>query len=531
MSDANETVRIRSSEMVEPVPDPRPSDTAGGDLTAELIERDVWTDDLLDRAGIPVVDIPLVTVGGGIGSFILVDFLRIAGVPSSDVRVLTVQDAPWQTYEYLTTVSQIPRDERLRSDSQSMPDNIWGFPSFAFREAWQDKTLAPIWNVVTEPTLCDYYTPKAGQVFRTMEREAHRIGYWPMVVKGQVRMVRRRLGGGYFTILTPPPGASATKRVAYRSTFVHLAVGYPGVKFLPDLQEYRTAHGDSTRVVNAYEPHEHVYEELRRRPGRVMVRGGGVVASRILQRLIDDRDRMGLQTQIFHLFRTYADSSYGPSIFLRRRASHGWTHQAFNWPKAAWGGVYKAKFEKLEGEDRARYYRSLSSTNTPSRKLWKNQLARGRSDGWYRTFVGTVDSVVPGGDNDVVTRIRGDSGVYEVGAHFVVDATGLESDIREHRLLADLLDHSDARRNPLGRLDVERSFEVRGPANPPGALYASGSMTLGGYFAGVDTFLGLQYAALQIMDDLAARGFCERMGTGRTFSQWLRWARNEPLAP
>ncbi len=30
-------------------------------------------------------------------------------------------------------------------------------------------------------------------------------------------------------------------------------------------------------------------------------------------------------------------------------------------------------------------------------------------------------------------------------------------------------------------------------------------MTLGGYYAGVDSFLGLQYAALQITDDLAAK--------------------------
>ncbi|HRE01915.1 MAG TPA: hypothetical protein PLV68_11495, partial [Ilumatobacteraceae bacterium] len=73
---------------------------------------------------------------------------------------------------------------------------------------------------------------------------------------GQVRMVRRRNGGGYFTILTPPPGASQTRRVAFRSQYVHLAVGYPGLKFLDDLQEYRTKYQDLARTVNAYEPHE-----------------------------------------------------------------------------------------------------------------------------------------------------------------------------------------------------------------------------------------------------------------------------------
>ena len=38
-------------------------------------------------------------------------------------------------------------------------------------------------------------------------------------------------------------------------------------------------------------------------------------------------------------------------------------------------------------------------------------------------------------------------------------------------------------------------------------MYASGATTLGGYFPGVDTFLGLQVAAQEITDDLAKHGF------------------------
>ncbi len=116
-----------------------------------------------------------------------------------------------------------------------------------------------------------------------------------------------------------------------------------------------------------------------------------------------------------------------------------------------------------------------------------------------------------------------------VSADFVIDATGLEADIREHRLLADLLDHSGAGRNPLGRLDVERTFELRGTRSEPGRLYAVGSPTLGGYFAGVDTFLGLQYAAQAITDDLARQSFCPRIGVGRSISEWWKWALNTKI--
>ena len=92
--------------------------------------------------------------------------------------------------------------------------------------------------------------------------------------------------------------------------------------------------------------------------------------------------------------------------------------------------------------------------------------------------------------------------------------------------MADLLDHGGAGRNPIGRLDVDREFGVRGAESAPGKLYATGSMTLGGYFCGVDTFLGLQLAALDIVDDLAGQGLCRRIGPVRSISQWwrrMRW--------
>jgi hypothetical protein len=500
-----------------------------GDLSDELIATDQWDDELVERQGIPIVDVPFVSVGGGIGSLVMADYLRIAGVPKSAIRVLTVLDRPWQTYQYLTGVSQIPVTERLRSDSASNPGNVWGFPGYAIREAWNEKTLAPVWNVLTEPILCDYWTPKAGQAFAEMQREADRIGYWELMVKGQVRMVRRRTRGGYFTILTPPEGTTPTKRVAYRSTYVHVAVGYPGLKFLPDLQEYRQTYHDHEHVVNAYEPHEHVYQELRRRPGTVLVRGGGIVASRVLQRLIDDRDNAGAQTQIIHLLRTYVDGAHGPHLWLRRKGGNGFAYQGFNWPKGTWGGQTKSRLEKLEGEDRKAFYDILGGTNTPKRRLWQQQLKRGRREGWYRAVKGQVVDVRPSGDG-VMTEVRPPEGApFELYADFIVDSTGLEADIREHRLLADLLDHSGAGRNPLGRLDVERSFEVRGTRSGSGRMYAVGSPTLGGYFAGVDTFLGLQYSALQVADDLARAGFCRHIGTARSISQWWKWARNERI--
>lgn len=502
-----------------------------GDLNDELLQTSIWDDSMVVRAGVPIVDVPLVSVGGGIGSFVFVDHLRIAGVKRSDIRVLSDLANPWDTYEYLTRVSQIPRLERLRSDSSGMPDNLWGFPSYALREARREKTLAPVLSVLGEGATNDYWTPRAGTVFEGMEHEAARIGWHEMVVRGQVRMIRRRNGGGYFTVLTPPEGSSPTKRVAYRSLHVHVAVGYPGLRFLPDLQDYRTKYNDVTRVVNAYEPHEFVYEMLQRRPATVLVRGGGIVASRVLQRLMDDRERLGANTQISHLLRTYVSGPNNKFGRAQRSGGDGVAYQGFNWPKGAWGGVLKGVIESREGSDRAAIYKQLGGTHTPHRKSWKQQIARAKSQGWYHSHQGEVSSVEPTDNGKVRTNIIRKTGeVTFVDADVIIDCTGLEADLREHRVLADLLEHGGAGRNPMNRLDVERTFEVRGTQSGAGRMYASGATTLGGYYAGVDSFLGLQYAALQIVDDLARHGFCRKLGVGRSIGQWWRWMRKQPVA-
>ncbi len=527
---SNTNFPVNASVLAVETPDPPPAAAQPGDLNDDLMTTDQWTDDMVARAGIRIVDARFVSVGGGFGSFVTVNQLRVAGLGTDSIKVLSNIEEPTQTYEYLTRVSQIPRPERLRSDSTGMPDCLWAWPSYAYREARQDKTLAPLWSVLTEPIFVDYWTPRAAMVFEGVAREAERMRWREMVAFGQARMVRKRAGGGYFTILTPPAGTSATKRVAYRSQFVHIAVGYPGLKFLPDLQDYRERYGDLARLVNAYESHEHVYESLIHKPSVLVVRGGGIVASRVLQRAMEDRWNKGAQTRIIHLFRTYIDgknAKYGPA---RRRGGGGFAYQGFNVPKGSWGGQLRDKFESLEGDQRAALYRTLGGTHTPHRKLWQQQTKRARDEGWYQTIQGEIAEAKPTAGGLIglhITQKNGATAVLEANA--VIDCTGLEADLKEHRLLADLLEHSSIGRNVLGRLDVERTFELRNGRSGNGRLYASGAATTGAYYAGVDSFLGLQYAALRILDDVTDAGLVRRFTAGRAISQWWKWFRHKTI--
>jgi hypothetical protein len=190
--------------------------------------------------------------------------------------------------------------------------------------------------------------------------------------------------------------------------------------------------------------------------------------------------------------------------------------------------VLKARMRKREGADLVHAYERIEGTTTPSRRHWQRGVQLARGGGWYHATPGRLADLRP--DQAGLTgRIHGPDGTRPIHADYVIDCTGLSSDVTEHRVLRDLLEHGGARRNPLGRLDVERSFELRGAASGPGLLYVTGAASYGGYFPGVDTFLGLQISAQEVTDDIARRGHCRRMGPARSVLEWLRWTRGRHI--
>ena len=390
--------------------------------------------------------------------------------------------------------------------------------------------MRPLWTVTVEPILSEFFNPKAKHMYRGCEREATRLGWSEMLARGQARMVRRRAEGGYFTILTPPVGTAPTKRVAFRSQHVHVAVGYPSLRFLPDLQDYRARHNDSYRVVNAYEQHSHVYESISRGPATVVVRGAGIVASRILERLIDTRRSAGTPTVIVHLLRTFVDGPTGGRLF-RREGADGFAYQPFTFTKAAGSGQHRQRTLALEGDERAAYIKTIGGTTTSKRKVWQRQLERGRREGWYQLQIGEVKEVVPDESGQkVVTTVgaqRRHRGPHRRRLHHRCHRPG-GSDPGTS-VLADLLDCGGASTNAFGRLDVDPYFEIRGTRSGTGRMFASGSIAAGGYLAPADSFWGVQHAALEIADALRREGFCRRIGPIRSITSWWRWMRRKPI--
>lgn len=490
------------------------------------------------KQDVEIEETTYISVGGGIGSFAWVNHLRIWGAPASHIRVIGLEEKPYARYERLCKNSQIPAHERLRSDSGSTPDNIWGWPGYAVREIWHSLLQANVgqaarvaWQIFGEPTLTQTYTPRSGDVFRSIDREARRIDYPTMWRLGHIKAIRQTDDGRYAVAYTVTSNTGRRRCIAL-APYLHIAVGYPGVRFLPDLQDYRDNTGDFRTVVNAYESHEHVYDNLRKDGGVVMIRGRGIVASRILQRLYELREQQE-RIAVVHLLRSplAEGNRFGRA---QREVDNHWEFQPFNWPKSCWGGEYRLMLEQASPEERDRLLADWGGTTTADRRDWRHIIEEGFREGWYQIRFGSVQDVRRANNGQVITRIYGHGAVADetiLPANYIIDCTGLQAAIEASPLLNDLCSHYQLPRNVKGRLNVADDFELYEMRNGTGRMYATGAMTLGGPHAAVDSFLGLQYAALRSVDALTAQSApnLRRVNGLRSFAQWVRWARG--IAP
>ncbi|MCK1489746.1 FHA domain-containing protein [Bradyrhizobium sp. 180] len=501
-------------------------------------------------------------LGGGLGSFAWVDHLRIFGVPAKAICVVGSYEwdsespsdypRPYGNYRRLCQNSQIPGYERLRSNSISTPDNIWGFPGYASRETWRDLKqlrlggLRHVLQVFGEPAVAESYTPRSDDVFKSIDREAARIGWREVCLNARVVAMRKTSDGRYAVAirLDKKHALGSSRDRVVIGKFVHLATGYPAYRTEDDVFRFNGRYLNEGRVFKAYDRHESVYDALeqKRTPALVVVRGRGIVASRILQRLHSARKHND-QIKVLHQMRTAIGPSSGARFGSAQRAVFNNTElQPFNWPKSCWGGELRALLESASPETRSQIIGALGGTTTARRRDWTRIVQEGHQKGWYQVAIGRLDIkdlTEPGPAGRVLLDYAGpDSSIpKQISADYVIDCIGLIGDVTNSEFLGDLVRTYQLQRNRDYKLQgdvrrglaVTRDFEVAGlRQNGGGRVYAAGQITNHGPHAAVDSFLGLQYAALRSVDHLNAEGapFVSRFGVLKSFSQWLRWCFN-----
>jgi pSer/pThr/pTyr-binding forkhead associated (FHA) protein len=480
----------------------------------------------LQALGVPVVESEFLALGGGLGSFCWVDALRVRGVSANRIAVVGFESVPYARYKRLCQNSQIPDHERLRSNSESCPDNVWGFPGYALRESWKGFTrgrwissAATAWQVVAEPDYSPTYTPRAGDVFDSVDVEAKRIGWDRMMSRGRIRTLRRLDDGRYAVAVSSRADATHANAI-YVGKNVHIALGYPGLQFLPDLRKYREDTLDFQHVVNAYEDHDHVYDSLNESGGTVILRGRGIVASRVLQRIYEARQK-GADIRVIHLMRT-PNTQGNRAGEAKRHVENHWEFQPFNWPEACWGGDLERQLVHASDDARQQLIRSWGGTTTADRNDWRDIVNQGLKRGWYRIVFGTVQDIQQDSGRLTVQVVSPEEEAASLTATYIIDATGLVASPQSNPFWADLIERYGLALNAAGRVAVTPQFRVEGLGRRGNGVYAAGVATLGGPYAPVDSFLGLQYAAQASLQRTAG---VPNFGPGRSIAGWLRWVK------
>jgi pSer/pThr/pTyr-binding forkhead associated (FHA) protein len=503
-----------------------------GSFPPAIFEEELVPIQAIHATRLPVDQCDYAAVGAGLGSFIWVDLLRISGIKLEQIVALGLEAQPYARYKRLCLNSQIPLHERLRSNSDSCPDNIWAFPSYAWREAWHDfkagkldLSLKYLWQVFAEPTFAETYTPRAKNVFDSIDREAKRIGWEEIYRYGRVRGIRKTDDGRYCIAYSRQGGGKHAFLIA---RYIHLATGYPAIQFLPDLREYREKYQDFKSVVNAYEEHDHVYQQLEKQGGIVLIRGRGIVASRVLQRLFEARQK-NKDIAVLHLMRSPKPNG-NKFASAQRSVKNHYEFQPFNWPKACWGGDLRDLLEKSNTEERKQLLKDWGGTTTADRYDWQKIVELGLREGWYQITFGEVKTVEKDSQNRTATLIQ-EKGLGDINliADFIIDATGLEAQVEANPLLVDMVKHYNLPINHLGRLAVSNNFELVEMRNGKGQIYAAGAITLGGPYAPVDSFLGLQYSVLCAVDGMLGvhPPGLKRLDKLTSLQQWWKWVKNQ----
>ncbi|MGQ0623215.1 MAG: hypothetical protein ACT4PP_00930 [Sporichthyaceae bacterium] len=470
-----------------------------------------------DLRCLPVQDVEVLSIGGGLGSFALIDVLRVLGIPTGDLRVAGPDPDPALGFRHLAHCSQLRDHDRLRSDSGARIDNIWGFPGYALEEAIARRSPRPLLRVLGEPMLCDPFAPVSGHVYHGVAREAARIGWPHMHQRLRAQRIRLHRNGGLVTFATDDCG----QQHAIRARAVHLALGYPALGLTRHLRRFRGRFGEFPTVVHAYEPHEQLYASLPA-GANVLVCGAGATAARVIERLSEGGGAAQTRPRIIHLVRrTHPRSTVNdPAV---------WNWQHYTVPKGAFGGQLATHVAHACTEgSRHRRLRALTAPSAPPRAGLPGLLTRAAAEGRYRAIVGEIHSLEPADGDRIRAQIRGDDAHLapdDLLVDAVIDCTGLVGRAGEHGLLADLVATGLARENSFGRLTVSADFEVREARHGQARIFASGAMSLGTDIGPVDSYWGLQAAALRIADALAASGMCRPLTMRNSLAGWVRWMR------
>jgi len=483
----------------------------------------------LKNSGIALEKKMFVSLGGGIGSFCWVDSLRIHAVAAADIAVIAHHGRPYQQFKQYCDRSGLSPQDRLRSDSGARPDNFWGFPGYAVDEWWDNLRHGQwhaagkvAWQIFTEPLLADFYTPTAGRLYASIEREMQRIDWESMVRPGSALFIRQLNDDGY-AIFYRTPGRQVRIMLA---KIVHLALGHTvkQANYLP------TKAPD--QVLSGYNLQADFFRCVEETQASVMVVGRGIVAARIIERLLPKAAQQP-ERAIISLFRSPLGET-ADSRQIEQASFAGWRLQPFNWPRSTFGGPLMETLQSVPPTARRQLAKTWSAASTPPRTQWLRELQKAAVARRYRTLYGQIAHIEQQGARlaiQITPSPPATSDAVTIQADYLVDCSGFDDQVAHHFIYTDLMTTYQLPTTPAGSLQVNAYFEIETLSSNAGKIIVSGSGAAGNHYGPVDSFLGHQYAAVKTIESLSTLPWTKLrpLNLVRSLRGWLQWILNRPI--
>jgi len=422
-----------------------------------------------------------VLVGGGIGSFCFYNCLRVHGVPSNDISVISPNSRPYEQLKLYCDNLGLKSEDRLRSDSGSRPDNFWGFPGYGLSEAVEAihnkqliKSISLLIKLICEPIVFGYYTPTAGRVYKSIDKEAKRIGWKDSLIIGKALSLTK-LPDNKYAVTYKNQG----KRKKMIADYIHLSLGHGGLG------------KDSP-----YKDNKSLFTKIRRSGGSVLVVGRGTAAAKTVEQLLSINGKKPIQVVSLHRGELASHKDYRNR---KQRKLMSWRLQQFNWPRSAFGGEL---LEIINGSGVNEYEDFWGS---PSAIPEKN-------------FIQTIKDGVKNRRYEIVYK--------KVKTNYVINCTGFRESTERNDLYTRLIKKYNLPVNKNGGIKTGEHFEIEELCSYKGRVFVSGVAAAGNNYGPVDSFLGLQYAALKATESISE---IKPLSLEESFSGWLKWLKGEKI--
>ncbi len=408
-------------------------------LLQAFLQKPLLSLDELRNSGFGLEEKMFVSLGGGIGSFCWVNSLRVHAVAPTKIAVIAQHHRPYQQFKSYCEHSGLTPQDRLRSDSGARPDNLWGFPGYAVSEFLANlqagKWLAAAkiaGQIFAEPFGCDFYTPTAGRVYASIDREMARMG-WASMLRQGTALFLRKLDDGRLAIFYQEPTNHICVIIA---NFVHLALGHTlrrpdylralTTNMPTDMPIEMAIKMTTNQVLSGYELEEDFFNTVAETGASVVVVGRGIVAARIIERLLP-KEPLLARHKIISLLRTPL-TERPDSRNLQQAALGAWRLQPFNWPRSTFGGPLMETLQQAPPNERRQLARAWSAATTSPRKAWLRDLKKAQAVNFYRSVYGQIARVEQenGRLTLVITPHSKDEGeTLTLQADYLVDCSGL----------------------------------------------------------------------------------------------------------